>query len=170
MRGRLVRLPLRARAGAGRFLAAAAATATAGALLAVVPAVQAAQASCANPVACENALPGTPESVWQMTPGNGDTIAGFADPFSVNVGSTINFKIRSPASSYAIDIYRAGYYGGDGARLITSVTPNIATSKNQLWLVNCCSYPLQIPSAYAKISLCAPSVPASAAASAGKAR
>ena len=63
--------------------------------------------------------------------GEGTTIQGFADPFSVNLGGTINFKIESPASSYKIDIYRMGYYGGDGARLITSLTPNISVSQNQ---------------------------------------
>ena len=36
---------------------------------------------------------------------------------SVNVGQTINFKIKTPASSYHIDILRLGYYDGDGARL-----------------------------------------------------
>src|SRR5208282_3772652 len=41
------------------------------------------------------------------------------------------FMIQSPASSYTIDIYRIGYYGGDGARLITSLTPNISVSQNQ---------------------------------------
>ena len=46
-------------------------------------------------------------------------------------GSTIKFKIESPATSYTIDIYRMGYYGGDGARLIASVTPNISVSQNQ---------------------------------------
>ena len=66
-----------------------------------------------------------------MTPGDGSTIAGFADPFSVNIGDTINFMIQSPASSYTIDIYRIGYYGGDGARFITSLTPNISVSQNQ---------------------------------------
>jgi Domain of unknown function (DUF4082)/Bacterial Ig domain/Bacterial Ig-like domain len=88
-------------------------------------------ASCANPVVCENQLPGTPQSAWDVSPGSGTTIQGFSDPYSINVGQTIGFKISSPASSYAIDIYRMGYYGGDGARLITSITPNISVSQNQ---------------------------------------
>ena len=84
-----------------------------------------------NPIACENSKPGTPQSQWDVSSGEGNTIQGFADPFSVNLGGTINLKIESPASSYAIDIYRMGYYGGDGARLITSLTPNISVSQNQ---------------------------------------
>ncbi len=92
---------------------------------------QARGATCANPVACENLLPGTPQSVWDISKGEGTTIQGFAAPFSVNIGQTIQFKIESPATSYAIDIYRMGYYGGDGARLVTSLTPNISVSQNQ---------------------------------------
>jgi hypothetical protein len=47
------------------------------------------------------------------------------------LGGTVNLKIESPASSYKIDIFRMGYYGGDGARLITSLTPNIKVSQSQ---------------------------------------
>jgi N,N-dimethylformamidase beta subunit-like, C-terminal/Domain of unknown function (DUF4082)/Bacterial Ig-like domain/Bacterial Ig domain len=84
-----------------------------------------------NPVACENTLPGTPSSVWDVAYGEGTTIQGFADPFSVDAGQSINFKIKSPATAYKIDIYRMGYYGGDGARLEASVTPNISVSQAQ---------------------------------------
>ena len=84
-----------------------------------------------NPVACENSKPGTPSSTWDVPPGSGGTIQGFSDPFSVNLGGAINFKIQSAATSYTIDIYRMGYYGGDGARYITSLTPNISVSHNQ---------------------------------------
>jgi N,N-dimethylformamidase beta subunit-like, C-terminal len=73
---------------------------------------------------------GYPQSVWDVTSPS-SSIEGFADPFSVNIGGSISFKIRSPANSYAIDIYRMGYYGGDGARLVTSPTPNIAVSQGQ---------------------------------------
>jgi methionine-rich copper-binding protein CopC len=84
-----------------------------------------------NAISCENSLPGTPQSVWDVGNGEGATIQGFADPFSVNLGGTEHFKIESPATSYKIDIYRMGYYGGDGARLVTSVTPSITVSQSQ---------------------------------------
>src|SRR5262245_3987790 len=59
-----------------------------------------------NKVACENTKPGDPPSDWQLD-GIGDTsIQGFATSMSVNVGQTINFKIKTPASSYHIDILR----------------------------------------------------------------
>src|SRR6266566_1024446 len=73
-----------------------------------------ARAACGNAIACENQLPGTPQSVWDV-PNPSTTIEGFADPLSVNVGGSINFKIKTSAAIYAIDIYRIGYYGGDGA-------------------------------------------------------
>jgi len=84
-----------------------------------------------NPIACENSKPGTPSSQWDVSNGEGSTIQGFADPFSVNLGGTINFKIHTVATSYKVDIYRMGYYGGDGARLITSLTPNLSVSQSQ---------------------------------------
>jgi Domain of unknown function (DUF4082)/Fibronectin type III domain/Bacterial Ig domain len=113
-----------------RRLGIAVAVVLALATLAGVPQASGA-ATCANPVACENLLPGTPQSAWDVGNGEGKTIQGFADPFSVNLGGTVHFKIESPAKSYAIDIYRMGYYGGDGARLVASVTPNISVSQNQ---------------------------------------
>ena len=86
--------------------------------------------SCANPVACENQKQGTPQSDWDV--GSNDSyIQGFADPFSVNVGGTINFKIQTVANSYTIDIYRMGYYGGDGARLVTSFSPSASLPQIQ---------------------------------------
>src|SRR5258708_7839263 len=112
-----------------RLFAAPVAAALVGVLLAVAPATPA-QAACANPVACENQLPGTPQSTWDVT-NPSTTIQGFADPFSVNVGGSINFKINSPATIYAVDIYRMGYYGGAGARMVTSLIPNILVSKSQ---------------------------------------
>ena len=101
-------------------------------LTASLPAGHVASAvSCANPIVCENQLPGTSQSVWDMTSSEGTTIQGFADPFSVNVGAAINFKVQSAATSYVINIYRIGYYGGDGARLVTTIAPNIPVSQTQ---------------------------------------
>jgi methionine-rich copper-binding protein CopC len=125
----LTRAALRPRGRPLRHLAAPAALVLAGALLVLSPAAPA-RAACANPVVCENQQTGTPQTTWDVT-NPSTTIEGFADPFSVTIGASINFKIRSPASSYAIDIYRMGYYNGDGARKITSLTPNISVSQSQ---------------------------------------
>ena len=33
--------------------------------------------------------------------------------------------VKSTAANYRIDIYRLGYYGGNGARLVASVNPSV---------------------------------------------
>ncbi len=46
-------------------------------------------------------------------------------------GQTVHFKIDTDAAAYTIDIYRIGYYGGDGARLVASVTPSATLPQTQ---------------------------------------
>lgn len=87
------------------------------------PAAADACAPLINPVACENSRPGTPRGTWDVSGAGTDALQGFPTQISVNAGETVNFKIRSTAASYRLDIYRMGYYGGTGARLITSVAP-----------------------------------------------
>ncbi len=97
------------------------------------------RASCGSPgnaIEAENCLTGTPQSTWDVgtppTNGTGDpTIQGFGDNISVNVGQTINFKINTNANSYHLDIYRMGYYQGNGARLVTSITPSATLPQTQ---------------------------------------
>ena len=81
---------------------------------------QAALAACANPVACENQLPGDPPSDWEVQGAGDPSIQGFATSMSVDAGQTEQFKINTTSTSYHIDILRLGYYGGDGARKIAS--------------------------------------------------
>ena len=95
-----------------------------------------ASASCTAPgnaIEAENCLTGTPQSTWDLSDsGSGDSsIQGFADDISVNVGQTINFKISTPATSYSIPIYRLGYYQGNGARLVATVTPSAKLPQTQ---------------------------------------
>ena len=59
-----------------------------------------------------------------------ENIQGYATAMSVNKGSAISFKIDTTYSAYKIDVYRLGYYGGDGARLIASDVSHVA-SQNQ---------------------------------------
>jgi Domain of unknown function (DUF4082)/Fibronectin type III domain/Bacterial Ig domain len=89
-------------------------------------------ASAANPIVCENALPGDPASNWEVEGVGDPTIQGFATSMSVNVGETESFKIKTPASAYHIEILRLGYYGGDGARLVASgITPTAKLPQTQ---------------------------------------
>src|SRR3954466_10923133 len=81
-----------------------------------------------NAIVTENLLPGTPASVWDIPSQDaGDlSIQGFATDMSVNVGSTINFKIdvnTGVDKTFNISIYRIGYYQGNGARLIADLGP-----------------------------------------------
>src|SRR5262249_46295509 len=72
-------------------------------------------------IVTENLNTGTPQSVWAIhgsIANQGDSqIEGFATQISTNAGQTVSFKIDTASSGYTLDIYRLGYYGGDGARL-----------------------------------------------------
>ena len=48
------------------------------------------------------------------------SIQGFATDISVNTGETVSFKVKTDSINYRIDIYRLGYYGGAGARLMAA--------------------------------------------------
>ncbi|MEO8628834.1 MAG: N,N-dimethylformamidase beta subunit family domain-containing protein, partial [Betaproteobacteria bacterium] len=73
-----------------------------------------------NPIACENALAGSPPAEWQLVEPGDAAVQGFATDQSVNVGQTISFKVRA-TTPYHIDIYRVGWYQGNGARKVTAV-------------------------------------------------
>src|SRR5262245_13691607 len=76
----------------------------------------------ANAIVTENQLPGTPQSTWEVSGSGDSTIQGFATDIGVNHGQTVSFKINDSANKpYHIDIYRTGYYQGNGARLVTTI-------------------------------------------------
>ena len=82
-----------------------------------------------NAIVAENQLAGTPESQWDDSGTGSTTLLGFATDISVNHGSTVNFKIQSGTNNWKIDIYRLGYYQGNGARLITTINMTKAQSQ-----------------------------------------
>jgi hypothetical protein len=71
-----------------------------------------------NPVQAENARPATAgwSSVAETT-----SIEGYADQTSVAPGETVGFHIASndAGARYRLAIFRLGWYGGEGARLVT---------------------------------------------------
>jgi VCBS repeat-containing protein len=71
-------------------------------------------------IACENAKPGNPPSDWQIVGVGDEQIQGFAVELSVNRGQTVQFKIQS-LTDYGVEIYRLGYYGGNGARKVATL-------------------------------------------------
>src|ERR1700730_15553059 len=82
-----------------------------------------------NAIVTENQLPGTPGSQWDLSGPGSTTLEGFTTDISVNHGSTIFFKIQAATNNWRIDIYRLGYYQGNGARLITTI--NKTSAQNQ---------------------------------------
>ncbi len=88
----------------------------------IVPALAAGCDNPANPIVAENCLPGT--DGWHQTD-ESPTIEIYASTDSVNVGDNISFFVDSQAGNFDLNIYRIGYYGGIGARLIQSI-PNLA--------------------------------------------
>jgi hypothetical protein len=102
---------------------------TLGLLLGALPSVAAADcASPANAIVAENCKPGSPPSEWDIQGAGSTSLQGFATDMSVNRGSTVRFKIDASVASYRLDIYRMGYYGGNGARRVATVP---ATAQNQ---------------------------------------
>jgi hypothetical protein len=103
----------------------------------------AAAAPCDPPVtseiACENSKPGNPASEWDVS-GSGDpNIQGFATDISVDQGQTVRFKINSVTSLYRLDIYRMGWYGGQGARRVATVRPLTGTPQQPACLTESAS-------------------------------
>ncbi len=78
----------------------------------------------ANEVVAENCLPGSPQSEWDVQGLGSTTIQGFATDISVDQGQTVRFKVDTTAADYRLDIYRMGWYGGNGARRVATVQPS----------------------------------------------
>lgn len=128
-------------------------------ILAVLPLAGSAQAasdpcgSGSNPVVCENSKTGSPKSEWFSPNAYGD-IKGFTTKESVQAGDTVQFKVQSPVS-YNIQIYRLGWYGGDGARQMSTAAQAAVTypanfisraasctTKSSTGLVDCGNWPV----------------------------
>ncbi|XVS67615.1 N,N-dimethylformamidase beta subunit family domain-containing protein [Actinosynnema sp. CA-299493] len=72
-----------------------------------------------NKVACENTKAGAAD--WQVNYRD-PSIVGFTTDISATPGSRVDFKVKTNATSYRVDVYRLGWYGGAGARLIGSTS------------------------------------------------
>ncbi|MDX1995676.1 MAG: malectin domain-containing carbohydrate-binding protein, partial [bacterium] len=87
--------------------------------------------SPANEIVAENCLTGNPPSDWEVSGDGDDSIQGYATDISVNQGQTVSFKIDTTYPNYRIDIYRLGYYNGDGARKVATIDDADTTSTDQ---------------------------------------
>lgn len=93
--------------------------------------LEAAAAEPLNKIALENLKEGNPKSEWGIE-GDGDgNIQGFATDISSNIGGTVDFKIATDSTHYRLDIYRMGYYGGDGARKVATIEKTLETAQIQ---------------------------------------
>ena len=72
----------------------------------------------ANPIETENSLPGT--GGWRKPLADGDAIDGYPSQPSVAPGEDLELHVATrPVARYRIDLYRLGWYGGTGGRLVT---------------------------------------------------
>ncbi len=81
-------------------------------------------------IARENAMPGTRDWLLTKTKIDPETkyrcpwIEGYCSHASIKVGEEISFFVSTrPASKFRLQIYRMGYYGGAGGRLMQELGP-----------------------------------------------
>jgi uncharacterized repeat protein (TIGR01451 family) len=77
------------------------------------------RAACGQPneTQIENQNPGT--TAWQLSnPAANREIEGYASLTSVNRGGTIGLFVNTAEAQYTMEIYRTGWYGGTGGRLM----------------------------------------------------
>jgi N,N-dimethylformamidase beta subunit-like protein len=92
--------------------------------LSAVAALTPASFGAATRIRDENEKPGTTE--WLLTNARTDAskircpwIEGYCNKTSVKAGDTLEIKVSTnPAGRFMLDIYRLGYYGGKGGRLM----------------------------------------------------
>lgn len=106
-----------------------------------------------NPIYLENLNPGTTN--WKLVNRASGEIAGYASATNVNKGGSLDIKVSlGQAGQYTIDVYRLGYYGGTGGRLMASSGPlngtpqaPCTTPTSPTYLIECnwtTSYVLQV--------------------------
>jgi len=76
-----------------------------------------------NPIVVENQNPGSTN--WNLSNSGSDAVGqikGYASAASINKGESITFFVSvNPAQTFTIDVYRLGWYGGAGGRLMQHV-------------------------------------------------
>jgi hypothetical protein len=88
-------------------------------------------ASPANKIVAENCKPGNYRTEWDINSDGDASIQGFASEMSVSPGENIDFKVNTISPRYRIDIFRMGWYGGNGARLVQAIRPSVPLPQTQ---------------------------------------
>lgn len=85
------------------------------------------QARALNPVQTENRRPGT--RGWNAPAAAARSIEGYASEVSVGPGGTIQLHVSTtPTGRYRVEVFRLGWYGGAGSRLVACV-PSCTSDK-----------------------------------------
>jgi hypothetical protein len=72
-----------------------------------------------NPIQAENANRGTPWGSWLPPAVPPTNVEGYTSEASVLPGETVHFHVSTEdREQYRVEVYRLGWYGGDGARLL----------------------------------------------------
>jgi N,N-dimethylformamidase beta subunit-like protein len=74
-----------------------------------------------NAIVAENRLPGSDPATWIQPAYPPTAIEGFASEVSVLPGQTVRLHVSTADDRYRVEIYRLGWYGGLGARLLTCI-------------------------------------------------
>src|SRR5687768_5080233 len=94
-----------------------------------------------NPIQIENAEPGSTDWLLTTVVRHDDEIyelgwhrrrgiEAYASHTSIKAGETLNVHVSTyPVNKYSVSIYRMGYYGGAGARLMRSLGPLQGTTE-----------------------------------------
>ena len=105
--------------------------------------------SSGNPTVLENCFPGnTPWNVRNTATIAAGGIEGFATATSVNKGGSVDLKVNADDNiTFNIEIYRSGYYGGAGARLLSMIRnvpavrqPACVSSSTTTGLLDCSNW------------------------------
>jgi YD repeat-containing protein len=92
------------------------------AALLALPAGAGAAVTCPNPnpVVNENNCMGAGSTAWQLTDYDQSGITGYATKSSVNLGESVTMRIanQSGSGSAEVNVFRMGWYGGAGGRLV----------------------------------------------------
>jgi hypothetical protein len=101
----------------------------------IAPALAASQVPGSARITAENSKPGTTDWVLTKVSRHADEpydqgwhvrkeIQAYTSHTSIRAGDTLRIYVSTdPGDSYKIDIYRMGYYGGKGGRLMKSINP-----------------------------------------------
>ncbi|MDX6475769.1 MAG: hypothetical protein QOH95_1280 [Gaiellaceae bacterium] len=104
--------------------------------------------STGNAIVLENCYPGTnPWNVRNASTIPAGGIEGYATSASVNKGGSVDLKVNAAdGSTFRVEIYRTGYYGGAGARLfsvisgVSAVAQPACTTDATTGLIDCSNW------------------------------